>query len=147
MVQSSVFPRVGAVAVVLHQGSFLLVERGKDPGRGRWGFPGGHIEPGETAMAAALRELREETGVIGADPAYFTCVDVMEHDPDGTLVYHYLLAVVTCRFVSGTPIPADDAAAAQWVAAADVITCRRPLNQGVAEVARQIWQRSDTGGR
>lgn len=147
MTQSSAFPKLGAVAVILHEGRFLLVQRGKDPGRGRWGFPGGHIEPGEAASAAALRELHEETGVIGEDPAYFTCVDVIDHHPDGTLAYHYLLVVVTCRFVSGVPTPADDAAAAQWVAAADVINGTRPLNQGVAAVAQQVWERRDALGR
>ncbi len=57
------FPRLGAIAVLVRDDRALLVQRGKMPDAGLWGFPGGHVEPGETALAAAVRELREETGV------------------------------------------------------------------------------------
>lgn len=43
--------------------SVLLVRAKRDPGH--WIFPKGHIEPGETPAAAALRETREEAGVEG----------------------------------------------------------------------------------
>jgi thiamine-phosphate diphosphorylase len=41
----------------------LLVQRAKEPNRGRWSYPGGRIEPGETARQAAAREALEETGI------------------------------------------------------------------------------------
>ncbi|MBV9293830.1 MAG: NUDIX domain-containing protein, partial [Frankiales bacterium] len=44
-------------------GRLLLVQRGRDPGRGRWSLPGGRLERGETPAAAAVREVREETGL------------------------------------------------------------------------------------
>ena len=53
-----------AAAVVLHQGRVLVQTRG--PGRswsGHWEFPGGKLEPGEDAAAAAVRECREELGL------------------------------------------------------------------------------------
>lgn len=43
--------------------SILLVRANRDPSK--WIFPKGHIEPGETALAAAVRETREEAGVEG----------------------------------------------------------------------------------
>jgi len=67
-------------------------------------------------------------------------VDVIGRDGDGVLTYHYLLAVVVCDYVSGTPIAADDAAAAEWVDAAEVIAATRALNQNVAHVAKRIWE-------
>jgi thiamine-phosphate pyrophosphorylase len=56
-------PVPGAAVVCLHRDRVLLVQRDREPNRGRWSFPGGRIEPGETARAAAARETLEETGV------------------------------------------------------------------------------------
>ena len=49
-----VFPRLGAIAVLVRKGHVLLAQRTKMPDAGLWGFPGGHVEPGETAMEAAV---------------------------------------------------------------------------------------------
>jgi hypothetical protein len=55
---------VPAVGVVCLRGDeVLLIRRGTPPRQGEWSLPGGRIEPGERAVDAALRELREETGV------------------------------------------------------------------------------------
>jgi mutator protein MutT len=53
-----------AIAVVEHNGQFLIGQR--PPGAalaGLWEFPGGKVEPGESAEAAAVRECQEETGL------------------------------------------------------------------------------------
>lgn len=107
-------PKLGAIAVVQHQGQILLVQRRKEPNAGTWGFPGGHVELGETALDAAARELAEETGVIGTPLHYLTNVDAITRDADGGVAFHYLLAVVVCRYDGGTPIAADDAEDAGW---------------------------------
>ena len=55
---------VPAVGVVCLKGDeVLLIRRGTPPRQGEWSLPGGRIEPGERLAEAALRELREETGV------------------------------------------------------------------------------------
>lgn len=58
-------PRVEiAVAIVERQGQFLIGLRPDDVAlAGYWEFPGGKVEPGEEAGAAAVRECREETGI------------------------------------------------------------------------------------
>ncbi|GAB4561763.1 MAG: hypothetical protein Kow0047_09350 [Anaerolineae bacterium] len=56
---------LGVGAVVVRDGRVLLVQEAAGPHAGTWSFPKGVIEPGETADAAALRELREETGLSG----------------------------------------------------------------------------------
>ena len=61
--EPSTWPRCAASAAVLRGREVLLVERAKGALAGYWSLPGGHIEPGETARSAALREVREETGV------------------------------------------------------------------------------------
>lgn len=56
-------PFVTADAVVIQSGHILLVERGHAPGRGLLALPGGFVEEGERIRDAAIRELREETGI------------------------------------------------------------------------------------
>jgi len=60
-------PIVAVLAVVLRgDGSetrALIVQRAQQPNAGRWGFPGGVLELGETVAAGAMRELFEETGI------------------------------------------------------------------------------------
>lgn len=130
-------PRVGAIAVVLHNDRVLLVQRRNPPDAGKWGFPGGHVESGETALHAAARELAEETGVIARPRHYLTNLDIILRDETGQVQVHYLLAGVVCDFVSGTPVAGDDASAAAWVPFADVakLDCSADV-QRVIDLAR-----------
>ena len=108
------FPKLAAIAVLQHQGRVLLAQRKNPPDAGRWGFPGGHVAAGETALAAAVRELAEETGILAQARGYLTNLDIIAHDAAGQLQYHFLLAVVLCDYISGTPVAADDVSAAGW---------------------------------
>ncbi len=121
-------PKLGAIAVVAHQGKVLLVKRRNEPNANTWGFPGGHVELGETALAAAARELAEETGVIANPRGYITNIDAITHDADGTVRFHYLLAAVRCDYVSGTPVAADDVSDAGLFTATEVTGLRQSPN-------------------
>lgn len=61
------FPREGpsllVIAGVFADEKLLLIRRGIEPYRGRWAPPGGYVEAGESAEAAAARELKEEAGI------------------------------------------------------------------------------------
>lgn len=140
-------PKLGAIAVVLHQDHLLLAQRGKDPDRGLWGFPGGHVEPGETALEAAARELREETGVIARPVDYITNIDVLRRDDSGALVAHYLLAAVWCAYGSGEPKAADDAQDAAWVPVARVLGGGLPMSARVADLTRLVLERYPSARR
>lgn len=48
----------------------LMGKRKGSHGSGTWSFPGGHLDYGETAKQAALRELKEETGIIESQLAW-----------------------------------------------------------------------------
>ena len=52
-----------AILVVRSDGAILLLRRKGEIGRNTWGLPGGKIEEGEKSWDAAMRELREETGL------------------------------------------------------------------------------------
>lgn len=55
-------PCVGAIVFDEH-GRLLLIRRAHAPAEGLWSIPGGRVEPGEDAVAATVREVREETGL------------------------------------------------------------------------------------
>ncbi|WP_037316588.1 NUDIX hydrolase [Ruegeria halocynthiae] len=107
-------PRIGALAVVVHQAQVLLVQRSKQPDMGLWGFPGGHVEWGETVLHAAQRELREETSIMAEPTGYLDNLDLLRRDAHGKVLSHYLLVGVACRYQSGDPVAGDDALDARW---------------------------------
>lgn len=107
-------PTVAVLAVVARGPQILLVRRANPPDQGRWGFPGGRVEPGEPYLDAALRELAEETGIAAESPELLTVLDFIEHDAAGTLAHHYAMIAVACRWVAGEGVAADDALEARW---------------------------------
>lgn len=130
-------PRPAAIAVLEHAGKFLLVRRANPPDPGRWGFPGGKIEWGETAPQAALRELAEETGIVAQALGAFDCVDVIKQDGPNGSGHHYVLVAVACRYVSGAAVAADDAAAVKWVALEEIEANSMDFLAQVARIARR----------
>ncbi|MBX9802779.1 MAG: NUDIX hydrolase [Caulobacteraceae bacterium] len=108
---------VPAVGVVCLRGdSVLLIRRGTPPRQGEWSLPGGRIEPGERAVEAALRELREETGVEAEITGLIDVVDGLFPDAGR----HYVLIDYAARWLSGEPVAGDDAAEARFVALDEV---------------------------
>ncbi len=101
----SPIPAVGIVC--LRGDDVLLIKRGKPPLAGAWSLPGGHIEYGERARDAALRELREETGT---EAEIVGLIDVV----DGLFDRHYVLIDYAARWLSGAPRAGDDAAEARF---------------------------------
>ncbi len=104
---------VPAVGVVCLRGdSVLLIRRGTPPRLGEWSLPGGRIEPGERAVDAALRELREETGAEAEITGLIDVVDGLFPEAGR----HYVLIDYAARWVSGEPVAGDDALEARFVA-------------------------------
>jgi len=130
-------PVVASIAVVVRDRRVLLVRRANPPDAGRWGFPGGKVERGETMAQAAVRELAEETGVVGEARRIFTAVDAFDYDEFGSLREHFVLVAVLVRWVEGQPQAADDALEARWFALADVDVTALAMSLGVMEVAQE----------
>jgi len=108
-------PTAAALAVVNRGRHILLVRRAHSPDAGRWCFPGGKIEFGETIRAAAIRELREETHVHAAAGRILTATDAFGILHDATQHQHFIALFVCCHWISGEPLAGDDALDARWV--------------------------------
>jgi ADP-ribose pyrophosphatase YjhB (NUDIX family) len=117
-------PIVAVLAVVLRgegpEARALIVQRAQQPNAGRWGFPGGVLELGETVAAGAMRELREETGVEAEPDGILDVHDAISRDADGRVQFHYILIAVRGLWRAGEGVPADDAAAVAWATRADI---------------------------
>jgi 8-oxo-dGTP diphosphatase len=118
-------PCAGAV-VRDSAGRLLLVLRGREPGRGRWSLPGGRVEAGETVAEAAVREVREETGL---DVVVGTLVGRVERSGPGGVMY--VIDDIACSVRGGRLRPGDDADDVRWVGAADLPLL--PLTEGLLD--------------
>jgi len=107
-------PAVTADCIVFTRESnpnVLLIERGADPYKGCWAFPGGFIDMDETTEQCAIRELKEETGLEVTDVQQIGTYSKVDRDPRGrTITVAYLAVVESQMEVKGQ----DDAAKAQW---------------------------------
>ncbi|GAB2974472.1 NUDIX domain-containing protein [Amycolatopsis acidiphila] len=121
---------VRCVGGIIHDaaGRLLVIQRGHDPGRGRWSLPGGRVEPDETDAQAVVREMREETGL-----------DVRPGPLAGMVVRgRYEIYDYVCEVRGGRLRAGDDAADARWVDAAAFGTLE--LTDGLAATLRG-WDR------
>ena len=133
-------PRPAVGAVVFRDSAVLLVQRGRPPAQGLWAIPGGSVRLGETLQAAAEREILEETGVVirAGEPVFV--FDVIRHDEQGRVRYHYVIVDLAAEYVSGEISPGDDAADARWVRQEEV--SRLPVNPATR---RLLAERYDFG--
>jgi ADP-ribose pyrophosphatase YjhB (NUDIX family) len=114
-------PIVGVLAVVLRGDRALVVRRANPPMAGRWGFPGGALELGETVAEGAMRELLEETGVVAEPVGTLTVIDSIDRDDDGRVRFHYTLIAMRGIWRAGEGVAGDDADEVAWLSRADII--------------------------
>src|SRR5215510_1560913 len=84
----------------------------------RWDLPKGHVDPGETEIECALRELREETGIAADDIEVISGFRFTHHYPvrgkhDGRL-YDKTLVVFLARLLRDVPIQPTEHGGHQW---------------------------------
>jgi ADP-ribose pyrophosphatase YjhB (NUDIX family) len=107
---------VGAV-VVDRSGRVLLVQRAREPAAGTWTVPGGRVEQGESLETAALRELREETGLEARVVGSLGCETVVAHGVRYS-IHEHLVVPIDDR----PPRAGDDARDARWASMSDLLT-------------------------
>lgn len=137
--KQAIRPVAAASLAVFHGDRVLLVKRGKaGPAAGRWSLPGGRIEPGEAACAAALREVREETGIEARILACAGDHEVILRDASGAIAAHYVISVFSGCWLRGEPEPASDVAAARFLSEAELAGL--PLTEGLVDILQQARQ-------
>ena len=107
-------PWVGIGCVVLRGEDVLLVRRARPPLQGSWTIPGGAQSVGETMEETARRELREEAGIEVGPLSIAVAVDVIDRDGEGRARFHYSILDFCAPWLSGEPVPGDDAAEARF---------------------------------
>jgi mutator protein MutT len=96
-------PIPAATALVLNdQQQILLGKRKTDPQKGKWCLPGGFIEQGETMAEAALRELKEETGLVGRVMSLVDCFYQESRFYGSLIIFGYRVSI------QGGTLCADD---------------------------------------
>ena len=113
-------PAVTADCVVIakeKEPKVLLIQRGNEPFKGCWAFPGGFMNMDETTEQCAVRELEEETGLKVSDIQQIGAYSKVDRDPRGrTVTVAYLAVIDKTEPVKGS----DDAAKAQWFPFSDL---------------------------
>jgi 8-oxo-dGTP diphosphatase len=119
-------PLVGVGAVIIgcagdRAGSLLkedarvvLVKRAHPPLQAQWSIPGGVLEVGELVREAAVREAREETGLVVETGELLGVYDRVLRDAEQRVQYHYVLIDFLCRRISGELRAGSDAAEVRW---------------------------------
>jgi len=98
--------------------SLLLIERGLEPYKGKWAFPGGFLKEDETVEEGAVRELLEETGFEAKTVEQFGCFSDVNRDPRDRVITIAFYALVKMSEVKG----GDDAANAKWYKLSEIPT-------------------------
>ena len=107
-------PLVGVGAIIIEGDRVLLVKRAHPPLEAQWSIPGGVLEVGEMVRQAAIREAREETGLVVEPGELLGVYDRILRDPEQRVQYHYVLIDFLCRRIGGELAAADDAAEVCW---------------------------------
>ena len=112
----------------------LLIQRGNEPYKGCWAFPGGFMDMDETTEQCAIREQEEETGLVVSHVQQIGAYSKVDRDPRGRTITIAYLALID------SPVPIkgqDDAASAQWFP----LSTLPPLAFDHAEIMRDAVER------
>jgi ADP-ribose pyrophosphatase YjhB (NUDIX family) len=113
-------PIVAVGVIIQNDDQICLIQRDKEPSKGRWTFPGGAIELGEGLHEAARREALEETGLVVDVGEVATVIDNVVRDDDGSVRYHYVIVDFYATAVGGRLRLGTDVSDVKWASLADV---------------------------
>jgi len=133
-------PLVGVGSIIIEGDRVVLVKRAHPPIQGHWSIPGGVLEVGEMIREAAIREAREETGLIVEPGELLGVYDRILRNEEKRVQYHYVLIDFLCKPVGGTLLAASDAAEVRWFRQDELLALN--LAEDTEEVIQKGFQKS-----
>ena len=138
-------PLVGVGAIIIQDDRVVLVKRAHPPIQGQWSIPGGVLEVGELVREGAIREAREETGLIVEPADLLGVYDRILRNQEQRVQYHYVLVDFLCRPVGGELRAASDATEVRWFTREELPVLR--LAQDTQDVIEKGFERLKPGRR
>jgi 8-oxo-dGTP diphosphatase len=108
-------PLVGTGALIFKGGKLLLIQRGAEPGKGKWSIPGGLVEFGENVQDAMVRETQEEVGLGVEALKLIDVFDSVTLDKQKRIKYHFVIVDFLARILGGKLRTGSDVLQAKWV--------------------------------
>lgn len=108
-------PILAVSAAILREDKILIVRRKNPPAKGLWTLPGGVVEPGETLMQAAVREVLEETSIACEPLALIGHREAIGRDPEGKVKRHFVILPFAARYLSGEVKLNEELGDSRWI--------------------------------
>ena len=136
------FPIPSVGAVILDRDRVLLVRRGQAPAKGKWTFPGGVVELGESPEEALIREVKEECNLLITVIGVIEIVSKVIRDEHNIIKYHYIIIdyLARCQTYDELPgykiplQPGTDVMDVRWIPLQEVI--KYELTEGILPIIR-----------
>ena len=107
-------PLIAASLAVFRDGKVLLAARIETAASPIYSLPGGVVEIGETLHDAAIREVKEETGVMARVIAYVDTHEIIDRDQDQRIRRHFIIHTFVGEWMSGEAQPSAEAPHVRW---------------------------------